>query len=361
MASQMEVFNTGLVTSVGLDLAHSAASVRAGLNRFQALEDTSVFDDDWEAPITGAPVSLLTKGYTQQARWLRLAEKAIKDLLSPPGSKERLIAESSPLMVIWALPNTSLFRWPDEQVPELLNQFLLAPLSRRIGIPLVTPSNGWICEGCSGGPRALRAIARSINAEDLPYVLCIGVDSLLEPLCLQDLAEQDRLKTPEQPTGLIPGEAAAAVLLKASTNGSRLKIYGALHKSLTLDREPENWRSLSAYKIGRELGALILEALSALGERIFVGDIYLDLNGEEWRAVTWSAALVILKGSKKIDLDSCEYRIPATSIGDVGAASSLVAIGLTAESVRRRYACANFSLICSVSDQADIGVVLVGI
>jgi len=365
MSSPVEIRGLGLVTSVGLDLAHSAASIRAGLNRFQSLEDIKVYDgDEFEAPIAGAPINILTRGYVQQARWLRLAERAVKGLLDSPGLKQKIMQDSSPLMVIWALPDmTDLFRWPKDQAPELLQKFLLEPLARRLGIPLITPENGWFCEGSSGGPRALRATARSLAGESLKRVLCIGVDSLTEPLCLQHLAEQRRLKTPENPTGLIPGESAAAVLLESGKTAgvSRLRLYQALHKSLPLDRNPENWRTLSAYEIGRELGRLILDALGVLNDKVFKGDIYLDLNGEEWRAVAWSSALIVLKASNKIDLDACEYRIPGTSLGDIGSASSVAMIGLAAESFSRRYARSNLSLILSISDQGDIGVILIGL
>jgi 3-oxoacyl-[acyl-carrier-protein] synthase-1 len=366
MTSPIDISGLGLVSSVGLDLAHSAASVRAGLSRFQPVEGLSVFDgDDFEATVAGAPVTLLTKGYVQQARLLRLAERAVKDLLkSSPELHRRIQADPAPLMVVWVLPDmASAFAWPEDQLDELLGKFLLEPLSRRTGLSLTTPEKGWFYEGSSGGPRALRAITRSFAAGHLAHALCISVDSLLEPLCLEGLIIQARLKTPENPTGLIPGEAAVAVLLEnsAATGAAPLRLYQSLHKSLTLNRELENWRTLSAFEIGRHLGKLVLEALAVLDDQAFYGDIYLDLNGEEWRAVAWSAALLVLKASAKIDLDSCEYRIPATSCGDMGAANSMVAIGLAAESFRRHYSRSDLALICSVSDQGDVGVILIGL
>lgn len=367
MTSPVGIYSLGMVSSVGLDLPHSAASVRAGLSRFSPLAGLKVYDeDDFVAPVAGSSINLLTKGYVQQARLLRLAEKAINDALdSTPDLKKQLAEESSsPLLVVWALPDVaSIFQWPHEQLSDLLNTFLLAPLSRRVGLQLTTPENAWICEGNSSGPRALRALARSFAAGHLTRALCIGVDSLLEPLCLQNLIDQRRLKTAENPTGLMPGEAAAAVLLRSSVGAvaPSLRIFQALHKNLSLNREPDNWRTLSAYEIGRELGKLTTEALAALGDEVFHGDIYLDLNGEEWRSVAWSAALVVIKASGKLELDLCEYRLPATSWGDIGAAGSIAAMGLAAESFRRHYSQSRMSLICSVSDQGDVGVILVGL
>jgi 3-oxoacyl-[acyl-carrier-protein] synthase-1 len=367
MTSSVSIFGSGLVSSVGLDLPHSAASVRAGLSRFSPIQGIGVYDEhDFVAPVAGSPVSLLTSGYVQQARWLRLAEKAVNDVLnSSPGLKNQLMGDTtSPLLVVWALPDVvSLFQWPEDQVLDLLNAYLLTPLSRRVGVPLTTPDNAWICEGNSSGPRAIRAIARSIASGQLTRALCIGVDSLLEPLCIQHLIGERRLKTAENPHGLMPGEAAAALLFESASSSTAplLQLFQARHNTVSLDREPNNWRTLSAYDIGRELGRLIVEALSVLGDSVFYGDIYLDLNGEEWRSVVWSAAVVIIKASGKVDLNLCEYRLPATSWGDIGAASSVAAMALAAESFRRHYARSNLSLVCSVSDQGDVGVVLIGL
>jgi 3-oxoacyl-[acyl-carrier-protein] synthase-1 len=62
------------------------------------------------------------------------------------------------------------------------------------------------------------------------------------------------------------------------------------------------------------------------GDARFAGDLYLDLNGEEWRAHGWGHAQVHLV--REIDFDRCRTWLPAVSIGEIGAAAAPVALSL---------------------------------
>lgn len=356
----------GMASSLGPGVKDSAAAVRAGLSRFAPLEQTSTFDEEeLEAPLTGSPVTLVTKGFVQQARLLRLVKSAFRDFLSYTDIKGDI--DWGQLPIIWCLPELAeVYSWPENQLESLLREYVLAPLAKSTGLPLMTPQNGFFVEGNSGASRAIRGVARSFDGGHFQRALCIAVDSLIEPRMLALLESEGRLKAGGNPVGLMPGEAAAITLLETGAACAQrnikpeARVLNAVHKSLTVAREAAGWRAQSAYEVGRELGKAILEALSTLGESTFYGDIYLDLNGEEWRAVVWSAALLVLKSSGKVDLEHCREQVCATSWGDVGAASGLANTCLALRSMVRRYAKSNLALVCSVSDEGNVGVLLLG-
>ncbi|WNO10390.1 hypothetical protein [Teredinibacter sp. KSP-S5-2] len=384
MSAYTMVTGLGMVSCVGFDVATSAASVRAGISRFGPVDGQFVFDEDeLEAPLLGAPIPLITKGFIQQGRLLRLLEHALSDLLDHSGLEVNNSAFWEDVLVVWVLPNISeRFNWPEDEVVSWLQQYLSAVLAARFGIKLSTPPNGYFLEGQSGGARSLRAIARTFNAGHYKRALCISVDSLLEPLCIEQLQEDERLKTPENPVGIIPGELAAIALLETpeacqERNGIMMsRILNSVHVTHEqqvseedadndssdvdeTDEDQSNSPHVLAKELGVKLGKAVIEALSVLGEQPYWGDIYLDINGEEWRAIVWGIAQVTLKGSKRVALEHCNEIVPATSWGDVGAASGIAAVALATRSFERGYAKSNLALICSVSDNGNIGVTLV--
>jgi 3-oxoacyl-[acyl-carrier-protein] synthase-1 len=96
----------------------------------------------------------------------------------------------------------------------------------------------------------LVAMARAVEAlQKLERDVCVvaGVDSLLEPTFLHDLWAERRLKTPDGSNGLVPGEAAAVVVLERSDDAARgqLPVLARIG-SLVLDREPSGLRPAEA-------------------------------------------------------------------------------------------------------------------
>jgi 3-oxoacyl-[acyl-carrier-protein] synthase-1 len=56
----------------------------------------------------------------------------------------------------------------------------------------------------------------------------------------------------------------------------------------------------------------------------FQGDLYVDLNGEEWKANAWGHAIPRL--ARHIDFERSRVFVPAESLGETGAASAPVAM-----------------------------------
>ncbi len=377
------ITSIGMASCVGLSADDSCASVRAGLSRFSPVDGVMDYDDDeLEAPITGAPQPLLTRGFVQNAAWLRLVQCAFEDLIQsaqlPPAS-DSAFWQTTP--VIWILPEITheRFLWPEDDINQILHQACTQALAHNLQYPLFVPANGIIAEGQSGAARAMRAMARTIAEQHFPRAIFIGVDSLLDSLCLSGLMEADRIKTQDNPMGFIPGEAAACVLVESRASCQARKaqpqaiLLSAAHRRFelpavnedetddpeqTMQAQNTHWRTTHAQALGLLLSQAITEALAPLGERHFAGDIILDLNGEEWRAVAWGTAQVRLSGNKRMDVEACEEIVPATSWGDIGAASGMAGLCLATRSYVRRYAKTGLSLICCLSDNGYVGAML---
>ncbi|MDH5229513.1 MAG: hypothetical protein OEZ58_07685 [Gammaproteobacteria bacterium] len=195
-------------------------------------------------------------------------------------------------------------------------------------------------------------------------IICLGVDSLLEPRILQGLLSDGLVKTAVEKNGLIPGEASVALLLdtsdraqeRASTHGAT--ILNTVYKSLSFNLDDEQWRDHAAYTIGRELGHAIDDACRVLDAKPFSGDIYLDLNGENWRAKAWASAQIILQQKQLIDWEQSEEIIPGTSVGDIGVTTPLLHMALAIRSFAENYASSRYALIVSVGEVGDVGVIL---
>lgn len=362
----LHVIGAGMASSVGLIAVDTAAAVRTGISRFGPIEDFVVFDEDeLEWPMTGSPISLLTKGFVQYARWLSMAQFAFKDLLS--NSAVSSSSDWSAIPIIWVLPDCQkVFEWPDEAMDGIVNAHLTGQLGRSLGLSLTSPEKGYFCEGPTGGTRALRALSRSFEMGIYSAAVVISVDSLLEPMVMQKLLVEGRIKTPDFPVGLIPGEGATALLLSAKPEVPHTRhptlatIYHTVHSKLDIDREPKNWRQLNSKDIAQALKESITEVLSVFGDQKFQGDIYIDLNGEEWRAMVWGLAQVKLGTSDKIALAQCREILPVGSWGDIGATGHAAALVLAGRSFVRNYSSTGLALIISISDDGNIGVTLAG-
>jgi 3-oxoacyl-[acyl-carrier-protein] synthase-1 len=77
-----------------------------------------------------------------------------------------------------------------------------------------------IPEGHTSGFRALSLARELLRTRQVPACLVSGVDSYVNSRSLQWLEQHHRLKTDENADGVIPGEAAAAVLVLPSSDSA---------------------------------------------------------------------------------------------------------------------------------------------
>ncbi len=379
--NSLSILGMGLVSSVGYDALTCTSSVRAGLTRFSPLDDVVTYDpDELEAPVIGAPAHLLTSGFVQNAAWLRMVEQAMKDLIQSAKlpTQDPAFWQNTP--VIWILPEITHWRfgWPEPEVTSILQQHCVATLSKTLGVPIQTPDHGLITQGVTGFYSALSNLLKTDHSESTTGVILISVDSLLDPLCLKQLSDYGRLLDDENSASLIPGEAASCLYLDFKANGhgghASVNITStdtrkiALSTSNTDDAEDNESPNESpavqhledrVSELGQALALSIKDTLSALSDTSFIGDIYIDLNGERWKSLAWGFAQTHLRGFSNIKLDHCNVQVPATSWGDIGAASSAASLCLANASFLRGYASGTMALVCSIDESGSVGSALV--
>jgi 3-oxoacyl-[acyl-carrier-protein] synthase-1 len=255
------------------------------------------------------------------------------------------------------------FLWSLDMVPDGLQRFYLDPLLDLLECSVPREHRRAFPLGHAGIAEAVRTGRDDLARGLLDRVLIVGVDSYLDDLTVSWLARDDRLKTGEHATGVLPGEAGACVMLErgaaAAARRARADARVLAAALRPASRVPSRPSEADIPALGRRLAAAAIEALDAVpGARPFRGDLILDLNGENWRASAWGYAQIHLRDA--VDFDGCREILPTVSFGEIGAATGPAALCVAARSWARGYALGDRALICNVSDTGAVGAVVLG-
>jgi len=188
----------GAVTAVGDNLALSVASIYTHAQRFEVLEVTA--DDGRRVVGAMAPLGAEIQG-AERLRLLALL--ALRECGAPLGS--------DPVPV---------------PVPLIVCAPALATLGRDAGwllqrviadsaLPLDAGASAVLELGRDGTPQALALARRLVSSRAWPACVVLAVDSLVLPARLAPELAAGRVAGTRNPTGFVPGEAAAALLLTA--------------------------------------------------------------------------------------------------------------------------------------------------
>lgn len=350
----LDVTAVGLLSSVGDDARASCAAIRAGITRPAALDGATVLDAGTAEAIglTGHPIVPFTNGFTGTARWLQMAPRAFDDLVwsgGLPGPEDRSFWEATAVMVLLPDVEARRFVHDERSRPEALGRTFLAPLRRRLPAALPERNVQLLPLDRPGLPRVVEGFSRLREDLGVERVVALAVDSLACPFALDWLGESGRLKCDDHPTGLVPGEAAAALLLEAPRGRSGARPPLARITAAAGDRDAA-LDDAGARPRGRALGEVLRPLL---GDE--TRDVYLDLNGEAWRASEYGHALVALAPRA---LGAAALHHPAAQLGDVGAASIAVAAILGARSLARGYARGAQVAVATSAESGEIGGLL---
>lgn len=316
-----------------------AAAIRAGLSRPGPLSFEQPGGGDVPEPLTGHPVSGVTDGTFCYGRWIRLAHAALLDLarggaLDDPGRWART-------GVVVAVPDHLDERYPraHAMTDAELSAAYVGRLLQLLGWP-VTPARTRLVRRGHAGPLEALQVAETLLASGEERVIVLAADTFVESPTLAWLHAQGRLKTPDNPVGVIPGEAAAAVMIEAPASASLGSITGApalaILAAVTLEAEA-GFDARRDRGLGRAVSVAAEHALRRAGARLpFSGDVYVDLDGEEGRAYDFGVMLSRLAPA----LLGPRYRtrFPAVALGHTGAAAAAVAVVLGVRSLVRDYA-----------------------
>nr|WP_246357393.1 hypothetical protein [Pyxidicoccus fallax] len=318
------------------------------------LQVVSSGDSPGVEPVVGHPLRGLSDGFVGLGLYALLAREAVRDLLL----YSRLPTEDA---CFWG--DTALFlclsgaRTPEQEEQELDLYERLPPLVLRHTRLAIRPELRRVLPyGHVSVLAAMKEASEALVAGRFQRALILGVDSLTSDLgALEALAMRRRLKTPEHPVGLMPGEAAAALLVEdvavARRRGARIEARVEALQVRGVEAAPTDQEGApSVLRL-----AETLEGTLAAATRI--GDVYGDLNGEESRAREWGTALARLR--VRPVLAEARTHWPAVSLGDTGAASGAIAVAAATRSFVRNYAHGDELLIWSRSDSGAVAAGLV--
>lgn len=349
---QVLIKGLGAVTSVGLSAPATCAALRAGIARMNLLEG---WTDGGELPDPLFPAGRVPLEWLQPdfpyewpghvAMNLELPQPHV--FVSP--GPERLVELAVPAAAeAWSQagyagqsgPGVALYLGLDE---EDAGAPIAEALAGALGIRFELGREDRL--GRASGLAALHRAARHLRDGRVRVAIVGGVDSLLRRAPSARLAADGRLKTDECPHGLIPGEAAAFLVLELGAGGRR----GQVTVDLSAVAEEET------AKTGRpSQGAGLTRVLGETGGRLpDFPRVISDLNGERLRHTEWALASVRALGGMDIRSggpDGAEIWHPADCIGDTGAASGIVNSVWAVTALRNGYARTDTALVWGASD-----------
>jgi 3-oxoacyl-[acyl-carrier-protein] synthase-1 len=346
----------GAVSSVGVGVVQSCAAIRAGLSRPRPVTHFEILDEDRQAPapLRGHPIHGLTDGFAPNARWLLMSRRALADLEVALGPTDA--AFWSRCAVAFVLPVLADARFYDVPTarPDTIWASCLDVVIAERGLSTNPRHRALLAIGAGGIGSAFERAAGWLDQREVDRVLVVAADSLLDGWSLGWLSGGRRLKDGANPVGLAPGEAAVALLLEPPPGRGVGRAPLATVTAAAFEEADEPFQNVSRRQ-GRAAQAALTRALQAAGPSL-AGDLYVNLNGEDWRAAELGGALSgIPVGLRGV------YRVltPATSVGDVGAAAGALQIACAVRSYARGYASGPQSWILATSDYGDASVISV--
>jgi len=323
MGTQLVITGVGMATPVGLTTPASVAALRAGIAAFEEVE--GILGSRGE-PLIGAALPDGGGGEWTQDRLRPLAVAVCREALAaiPRGRRQRL--------TLRALV-------PESQRP---GAAFRDPAFWRSVAAEANPDGSAAAMVIEGGNAAGAAALAALRGKLDGTALLVGFDTLLSLPALAYVERGFRLKGPDQPRGLIPGEACIAIVVEPAASVPPDAVFCRVDGVATAD-EPVPLASDDPC-LGTGLTTAIRGAMQDAGwSSEQVTKVYCDLNGEVYRAHEWMLALCRTLGSP-------EVVHPADCVGDVGSASVPLLIGMIAVAWRRGFASWDRVLVFASSD-----------
>lgn len=314
----MYIGGAGMVCPVGLYAASACAAMRAGISGFSELP----YLDNLGQPVTGAVVPGFEPGVGRVGRLTQMLSRALEDLL---GNQPALDTGTIPLLVGMAEPQrpgggVSTTEWVVPAIEGALKRRFHDRFSQVLA------------KGHTAGFELLRTAREILQRTNLDACIVAAVDSCANASTLHWLEQCDRLKTPQNSNGVIPGEAASAVLVlrKPYGNSFAMKVSGmgfAKEQSHVMSEDP--FLGLGLAKASRLALAESGDSLHEVSFRLS------DATGESYGFKEQALLLSrVMRGRRKdFPIWHC-----AESIGDTGAAAGVCHMVSAFQAFARGYA-----------------------
>lgn len=262
-------------------------------------------------------------------RWIAMALAALDDLYRQLSTSNKNLVESTEYLLILAIPSEIR-----EGVPTQLSENLFEAIQgkpfRFVDIHIV---KGGHAAGAQALNSAVLALQR-IPQDKTRIAIVLAVDSWLHPAALGWLEQEDLLHNAGRdyrgtrslnPYGRVPSEAAAAIML-CLTGPAWCKIQGTgVINELVSRTDTRPCIGLGCTKAAND-------AIATVSKTQKITHIFSDLNGEPYRADQFGFTL--LRISDRLE-SNWERYTPALVTGDVGTATALVHVALSANLLRQ--------------------------
>ncbi|MBZ4417960.1 hypothetical protein [Myxococcus sp. RHSTA-1-4] len=326
----LAVTGLGMMTAVGYGAVGTLAALRADMDRPHTHPTFRVVDGEGgEAAVVGYPVTGFAEGFTGPGAWVRLALGAFADLVHgaelPPATDEDFWRRTG-LTLLGPAADTERFSELLDEAPDAWERLYARPVVEALRIPWAPGHMRVLGLGHCALAEAVQRAGEDMAARRVDRVVVLAADSYLDAESLSWLCGQGRLKGALGPMGTMPGEAGAAVLVEAGTVArGRCAARGGRVLAVALSESREQGAPSTPEELGRALAEVVRRVLPE--QRPFVGDVLLDLNGEAWRAQAWGHAQMFLT-REHVDFERCRATLPAECLGETGAASAPLALGV---------------------------------
>ncbi len=352
--NRMAITGLGAVCSVGYDVVTAMASIRCGLKRPDFVNGFTVHDKDEMTDISlmAYPIKGVTDGYQGLGLLARIAVAVIEDLAKFSKFKmddSRFWSETSLVACVSKVRNPDL-----EVFDEIVEDELASVIIRECGLAIAPVNCKVICSGHAGVLTAVNRAESMLSQGGVKRVIVLGVDSLVGRDDVAYFYEKGWLKVEGVPSGLQPGEAGAAIMLELEHSALRRNADIHAYVSNVNTSFEENHRMQEDVNTGKALSSVVL---STLASKSNVESVYCDLNGMSARSMEWG--LVLAKLQRNHDVSKLEVNVPASSIGDTGAASGAISICAAVRHLARSYTQEREILVWSSSDSGEVASALI--
>jgi 3-oxoacyl-[acyl-carrier-protein] synthase-1 len=319
------VAGVGMMTAVGLSAGETVASVRASMMRFTESDfrdhrfERFVVAEVLDAALPELAAELMAEGLTsREMRLLRLGGLPLREAamtLASRGERPGLIL---------ALPELPTTRPLDHAA--FLQRFAVQT-GHAFDLQRSTATHG----GRAGGLVAIGHAIQLIRSGYASVLLAGGIDSYRDLYVLGTLDRERRIKSTAAMDGFIPGEGAAFVLLASQeAAASRGLTPLATVSPVAQGFESGHLYSEAPYR-GDGLAATLAQLIGAGVIGAPVAEVYSSMNGESHWAKEWGVAY--LRNRDAFVSDHGMHH-PADCLGDTGAASGPLMVGLASIGIR---------------------------
>jgi 3-oxoacyl-[acyl-carrier-protein] synthase-1 len=295
-------------------------------------------EDATEAvPLIGHPIEGYSDGFAFIGRWMRLALACLEDLQRQFRSASTDFWSKTGLLVL--IP---VFSDRYEAEGAFDDAFFLTnyvePLLEQAKLPVAPSSRRVVLsDECGLALASLQVRHELQESHDLERFILLSADSYVEHASLTWLRSEGRLKMPDNPDGLMAGEAGVCIMVEPAA-GKRDSVTSIGGIGYTQPAE-----ALLGDGLAETVEMCLDEAMCA---RPFRGELFADLNGETWRAENLGRALVKLQRDR---LAENTVQTLCGSVGDTGIAADMLNLCYAARARERGYATSSDALLLRAS------------